>query len=243
MAALLAASAAILAGGLVRGYSGFGASMFWVASLSLVYAPASVVPTVLALEVLVSLVLVPGVLGQVHWRSMSWLLAGTVLTMPAGIALLSMVPERPMRVVVALAVLAGTLALAAGVQVAGSPGRRTALGAGTVCGVVNGSTGIGGPPAVLLYFSGTTAHEVSRATLIVYFMATDAIGLAMMAVAGLVDGRVVTQTALFTPLALVGILVGQALFRRSSGRSFRGVVLGILAVLSLGVLAQLAVGR
>lgn len=236
------AGAAILAGALVRGYSGFGASMFWVGTLSLVFAPATVVPTVLALEVLASLVLSTGVRGRVEWRSMSWLLLGTVVTMPLGVQLLTVLPERPMRVVVALAVLAGTLTLAVGVRAASPVGRGTALVAGGVCGVVNGSTGIGGPPAVLLYFSRATAHDVSRATLIVYFLATDAIGLLMMSWAGLVDGTVAAQAALLAPLAVVGILAGQQLFRRTGGRSFRGVVLGILAVLSLAILVRLALG-
>ena len=60
---LLAAAVAVLLGALVRGYTGFGASMFWVASLALIYPPSGVVPTVLLLEVLASLVLVPSV-----WR-------------------------------------------------------------------------------------------------------------------------------------------------------------------------------
>lgn len=235
---LVGACAAVLAGAVVRGYSGFGASMFWVASLSLLYTPVSVVPTVLALEVLASLALAPAARRDVDWRSMGWLLAGTAVTTPAGIALLAVVPEQPMRVLVALSVMTGTVALACGVQAAGSPRRRTSVLAGTVCGVVNGSTGIGGPPAVLLYFSGGTAHQVGRATLIVYFLAMDALGLALMGLAGLVDQDVAVQTFLFAPLALLGILAGQAVFRRSSGRRFRGVVLAVLAFLSLAVLAQ-----
>lgn len=232
------AAVAVLAGALVRGYTGFGASMFWVASLSLVYAPADVVPTVLVLEVLASLVLMPAVVGQVHWRSMSWMLGATVLTMPLGIALLSVLPAQPMRVVVAVTILLGTLALASGARLSTRPGPGTAMLAGSISGVVNGSTAIGGPPAVLLYFSGSTDHEVGRATLIAYFLGTDAIGFAMLAGAGLVDGAVLVHAAVFAPLALAGIGVGQWIFRRSQGRSFRAVVLAVLGVLSVAMLVR-----
>jgi uncharacterized membrane protein YfcA len=235
---VVAAALAVMAGALVRGYTGFGASMFWVASLSLIYPPAGVVPTVLALEVLASLTLLPAVIGKVHWRSMSWMLAATVVTMPLGVALLSVLPARPMRILVAVAILAGTLALASGVRLARSPGTRAALAAGSVSGVVNGSTGIGGPPAVLLYFSGATEHQVGRATLIAYFLGTDALGFAMMAGAGLVDHRVLLHAAIFAPLALAGIWLGQRRFARSSGARFRTVVLAVLGVLSVAMLLR-----
>lgn len=238
MLLVVAAAVAVLAGALVRGYTGFGASMFWVASLSLIYPPAGVVPTVLALEVLASLTLLPAVVGKVHWRSMSWMLAATVLTMPLGVALLSVLPARPMRILVAVAILAGTLALASGVRLARSPGTRSALAAGSVSGIVNGSTGIGGPPAVLLYFSGTTEHQVGRATLIAYFLGTDAVGFAMMAGAGLVDHAVLLHAAIFAPLALAGIWLGQRGFARSSGARFRTVVLAVLGVLSVAMLLR-----
>jgi uncharacterized membrane protein YfcA len=238
MTLVVAAAVAVLAGALVRGFTGFGASMFWVASLSLIYAPSGVIPTVLALEVLASLSLLPSVAGQVQWRSMSWMLAATVVTMPIGVMLLSVLPARPMRVVVAVAILLGTLALASGVRLAGRPGTRTALAAGSVSGVVNGSTGIGGPPAVLLYFSGSTEAQVGRATLIAYFLGTDSLGFAMMAVAGLVDRQVLLHAAIFAPLALIGITVGQHLFRRSSGRNFRAVVMVVLGALSVAMLVR-----
>ena len=241
MTLVLMACVAVLAGAVVRGYTGFGASMFWVASLSLIYAPASVVPTVLMLEVVSSLVLLPSVIGHVQWRSMSWMLAATIVTMPFGVALLAVLPERPMRVVVAAAILLATLALVGGVKLAGEPGRRTALTAGSVSGLVNGSTGIGGPPAVLLYFSGDTEAKVGRATLIAYFLATDAIGSIYMALYGLVDMSVLTHAAIFAPLALVGIALGQHVFGRTGGSGFRGVVVTVLLVLSVAMLARATV--
>ena len=235
---LLVATVAVLAGALVRGYTGFGASMVWVASLSLIYSPSSVVPTVLALEVIASLVLLPSVLREVHWSSMRLMLAATVVTTPIGILLLHVLPDREMRIVVAGAIFAASLAVASGVQLAGTPGRRTALTAGSVSGVVNGSTGIGGPPAVLLYFSDETAAEVGRATLIAYFLGTDAVGFLMMCASGLVDRSSLLHTALYAPLALGGIWLGQDLFRRTGGTGFKKVVLTVLLALSVAMLAR-----
>lgn len=238
MTVIVLASIAVLLGALVRGYTGFGASMFWVASLSLVYPPASVVPTVLALEVIASIALLPGAFRHVQWRSMRWMLASSVATMPLGILLLSTLPERQMRVVVAASILLATIAVACGVKLAREPGPVSALTAGSVSGLVNGSTGMGGPPAILLYFSSRSSTELGRSTLIAYFLGTDAIGFAMMAAYGLVDTPVMTHTLVFAPLALGGIALGQQIFKRTGGTGFRKVVLGVLLALSLATLGR-----
>ncbi len=242
MTILAIASFAVLVGAVVRGFTGFGASMFWVASLSLIYAPASVVPTVLALDVLASLLMLPSVHREVHWRSMRWLFLSSVLTMPLGVLLLSVVPDRPMRLVVALTILAATIVIGSGVRLSRAAGAGGALTAGSVSGVFNGATGVSGPPAILFYYSGATSHEVGRATLVVYFLGIDLVGFAMMAAVGLVDTAVLVQTAIFAPLALGGIALGQLAFRRSNGASFRGVVIGVLLMLSIGMLVRAALG-
>lgn len=228
---------AVLIGALVRGYTGFGASMFWVSSLSLIYPPTSVVPSVLLLEVAAGLLLVPMIAAEVKWREVAFLLVATTATMPLGVVLLSVVPARGMRLVVAAALLGATVAMAAGVNLTGRPGVRSILIAGAVTGVITGSTGIGGPPAVLLYF-GTAADQAKRATLIAYFLGADALGVAMMAAARLVDRGVLIHAAAFTPVALLGIAVGQRIYRRHGERGFRRVVVGVLVALSLGLLLR-----
>ena len=54
----------------VRGLSGFGASMIGIGSLSLLLPPVQVVPAFLALEILTTAHLLPGVWRQVDWRSL-----------------------------------------------------------------------------------------------------------------------------------------------------------------------------
>lgn len=238
MTTIVIAVLIVAVGAVVRGYSGFGASMFWVVSLTLLYPPSTVVPTVLALEVVASLSLLPAVWRQVEWRPMVWMLGATVVTTPFGIALLAWLPAESMRIVVAVAILAATLAMAVGATFGRRERVRTALGAGGVSGLVNGATGIGGPPAVLLYFSGAGDNAVGRATLIAYFLGTDAAGFAMMSGVGLVDREVLLHTAVCAPVALLGIAVGHALFERTDARGFRPVVLTTLGVLGVGVLLK-----
>ena len=59
--ALIFCVLAVLGGAFLKGYTGFGASMFWVTSLSLVLPPVQVVPMLMIFEVVSSLVLLPGI--------------------------------------------------------------------------------------------------------------------------------------------------------------------------------------
>ena len=68
---------AVLAGAYLKGYTGFGASMLWMTSLSLVLPPLQVVPMVLMFEVVTSIALLPQIRKEVRWRSIGWLLLAT----------------------------------------------------------------------------------------------------------------------------------------------------------------------
>ena len=55
---------------IVRGFSGFGFSLLAISALSLVYAPAEIVPSIFMLELAASLNLLPSIWKDVHWRSL-----------------------------------------------------------------------------------------------------------------------------------------------------------------------------
>ncbi len=59
-----------------------------------------------------------------------------------------------------------------------------------------------------------------------------------MALYGLVDRPVLVHAALFVPLAVVGIVVGQRLFTRHGVRGFRVVVIVTLLVLAGAMLVR-----
>lgn len=230
--AMIAVAAVVVLGGLVRGFGGFGASMVWVAGMSLFLDPVVVVPTVLVLEVLASVQLLPSVWGQVHWRSLRWLLGGVLLGLPVGIWVLAVAADRPLRIAIAVAIGAAAVLMATGRGRAALPGRTATVAVGSASGVLNGAFAIGGPPAILMYFSSPQQVEVGRASLIAFFFCTDLLGIAVASGAGLVDGAVLGQSAVLWPLSLLGIAAGAAVHRRVGAGSLRNAVLWLLLPLA-----------
>ncbi|MFQ5773154.1 MAG: TSUP family transporter [Kiloniellaceae bacterium] len=242
LAALAFALAAVTLGAVVRGYSGFGSSLIWMSSLSLVFAPVLVVPAVYILEVLASGRLLPAVWREADWRSIKWLLLGTLLGTPPGLYLLSTLPAAPVRVAISLVVFGATLLIWRGFALKSVPGPAPTVLTGLACGLLNGWTGIGGPPAILFYFSSPAAVAVSRASLIAFFLAIDAFGFVMATTQGLVTGQVLLLAAILSVPVLLGITVGNRRFIRTEPESFRRFVLILLTLLSLAVFVRAVIG-
>lgn len=234
------ALAAVFFAAVVRGYAGFGFSAFVVGSLSLAWPPAQVVPLVLMLEIAAGIHLLPSVWRDVDWRQLGWILAGALIATPFGVELLHRLPADTMRLVISLAILAAALAIATGGTLRGGQGAAQVFGAGLVSGAANGAAGIGGLPLVALFLWNRTSARALRATLAVYFIASDSYALAVAGGRGLVTGSVIEHFVWsLLPLAL-GVWLGNRRFARSSGRSFRGVAIGLLMLLAgLGVVRAL----
>ena len=136
---------AVLGGAFVKGYSGFGASMMWVASLSLVFPPDRVVPMVLLWEVASSLQLLPEVWNRIEWRSLGWLFLGACVATPLGVHLLATVPATTIRVGIGVVVLLGSFLIWRGLAWRGHPSPAATTSVGFAFGLLNGSTALGGP--------------------------------------------------------------------------------------------------
>ena len=238
-AALVAIGAISLLAFVVRGLSGFGSSMVGIGGLSLLLPPAQVVPAFLALELLTTLHLLPGIWRQVDWRSMRWLVAGCALSTPLGLLALAGTDANPMRLAVSACLLLIALFMLSGaarrVAPRQTPGPLGALGVGMASGALNGAAGIGGPPVIVFYFA-TTGAAVSRASLIAYFVFTDVYALAWASGTGLLANAAWPLIMAALPFSLTGVWLGQRLYLRLDEARLRRLVWCLLAALgALGV--------
>jgi uncharacterized protein len=223
---------------IVRGFSGFGFSLLAVSALSLVYAPATIVPAIFMLEIAASLHLLPSIWKDVHWRSLMPLTLGCLIATPLGVYALAHVPARPMQIALAVFVLIATALLWRGFALQSMPGRIASIAAGAASGLANGAFGIGGPPVVLFYFSSPAGHIAGRASLIAFFLFTDVIGLANQSVHGLVTQDALIRAATFLPFLLAGVWIGQRQFMKMDQAMFRKGVLCLLALLAAMILVK-----
>ena len=231
--------AASLAAFVVRGLSGFGSSMIGIGALSIVLPPAQVIPAFLAVELLTTVNLLPSVWRQIDWRSLRWVVAGCAVTTPLGLTVLATLDPNPMRLAVSGCLLAIALLMLSGLAERLAPRQRPgaagAFAVGGVAGLLNGAAGIGGPPAIVFYFS-TTGTAVGRATLIAFFLFTDVYALAWAGGAGLLANTGWQLIAVALPFSLLGIWIGQRIYLQLDDTRLRRLIWLVLAVVgALGV--------
>lgn len=250
---LVLAFLAVLAGAAIQAATGIGLALVSAPALLPQLPPAEVVSTILGLNAaLCALALArePALAREARAGSV---LAGALVGTPVGVLGLLMIDPQ-----LAQLVIGGAL-LVSGVFIAIRPPRpipREGLGgalAGILSGLLNGGTGLSGPPiAVYVANQGWEARRV-RATLLVTFLASSIEGLATLAVTGGLSSHALVPVATLLPAVVLGVgLVGlsgwlvarvpragwlpdDGLLRRSLGLlvalgGVSGLVRGLLAV-------------
>lgn len=237
--ALVASATIALLAGFVRGFTGFGFALAAVPGLTLLVEPALVVPSVLALQVVAGVHLVPATIRDVDWRSVLPILAAAIAVTPAGTLLLARVPPDAMR-----AAIGGLLLAAVAVLWRPRPSRPAGmavrLATGIASGLLNGSTAMSGPP-VIAYFVRAASPRVARASMLAYFLLVAIAGVASAALAGQVTRRAILLAAWLLPSLVLGTALGHRAFAAAADDQWRRVVLGVLgAVAGLAILRAAA---
>lgn len=229
--ALAFCAVAIFVAAVIRGFTGFGSSLMWVPSLSLVLPPVAVVPITFLLEFAASLHLLPSVRKQSDWPSLWRIWLGAAVGVPAGLYIISVVPADVTRAAVALTVIVAAALLWQGVRLkAAFNGAQVTL-VGGAAGLLTGSVGIPGPPVFLYFLSAPLEIAVSRASIITFLLGAGALGSIFAAVQGLLGVDSLVRAALLLPLVLGGNYLGAHAFGRADPeRARRGALVMLMAV-------------
>ena len=225
-----------LAGGLVRGTTGFGAAMVMTPPLALLMGPRLAVPVTLLLETFAAAPMLPAAVVMARWRAIAPISIAAVLAVPLGAYLLAGADPVTLRRLIALTVIVFSVALLSGRRYEGAQRLPTSLALGALSGTMLGATSIGAPPVILYLLSGPDCAAVTRANLTLYVVVISAAGLAMLGVAGLLDSATIRVAAELTMPFVGGVWAGSRLFSRFSDQRFRQLTMVFMFLVSIGVL-------
>lgn len=235
-AALLVALLAALLAGVVTGLTGFGLALISTPILLFVYEPKTVVVLTAIFSIFINTAVVWDSWHESHKRLALTLLVPSLIGVVVGVEVLRVIDPDYVRLGVGMIVVFSALLLVRDVRLPGADTRWGTLVAGSASGMLSTSTGLAGPPVVLLLASrGLPKHEF-RGTSALYFLPMSVAGIAVLALRGLVDASEVPLGLLLVPAAIVGKALGTALLRRVSEGAFRAVTLGLVILTgTLGV--------
>ena len=223
----------VLFAALMRAFSGFGFALMAVPVFSLFLVPGDAVVLSALLTLLVSGITYKAWFGKYPTELMPPSVAGSIVGTGIGVYFLSSLSVEQFQLWIGLSVIVACVLLSRFKprESAGSPALAGVVGVGS--GLMNGAFAIPGPP-VIVYVMATIHDPVkSRAFLMAFFIASNAISLMMFWIAGLVTSTPFYLLLVAFPVMLLGDRLGAWLFLRVGGQAYRPVAL--IVSLSVGV--------
>jgi uncharacterized membrane protein YfcA len=233
-----AAAAIVLAGGLVRGLTGFGAGLVMVPLLTLLWGPVEAIGTMVGIGMISLIQIVPPALRVVPLREVAPLLAGSALLTPVGIYFLVSLDPQLVTKIIAVVILAVTATMLAGWTYRGPQGALPGFIAGGLTGFINGVAGAGGPITVVYVMSAKAQAQIQRASIILGMGLSSFVTIGGLIVAGSFGQRVLTHVVVFALPAAVGTWAGAKLFHVLPADMFRRIVLWFLVAVGLAILLR-----
>jgi uncharacterized protein len=132
------------------------------------------------------------------------------------------------RLAIGVVVVFSALLLLRDVRLPGAGSRWGPLVAGSTSGALSTSTGLAGPPIVLLLAARDLPKHAFRGTSALYFLAMSLVGIVVLSLRGLVEGGDLQLAAVLIPAAIVGKAIGTAALKKISEAAFRTISLGIV---------------
>lgn len=222
--------AAVLAGGLVRGFSGFGGALIYMPAAAAVLPPVWALITLTLIDIAGPVPNLPGAWAGARRREVAVLLAGAVPALPLGVWALSRLPQDPFRWGLSAFVGLLLVLMIMGWRYRGPIGDALVGMIGVIGGFLGGLTGMAGPPVIVFYMAAGHAPAVMRANLLVFFLAVDLLVLATLAVSGLLEAVPVAIAALLAPVYMIANMAGARLFNPALAGVYRPLAYGVIAL-------------
>jgi uncharacterized membrane protein YfcA len=232
--AILVVPAVIFLATLIRSALGFGEALIAVPLLALIIPVEVAAPVAVLVSATVAAIVVVQDWHMIDLPSARRLVLSTLLGIPAGLVLLTEVPEALVKATLAIIIIAfSAFRLASRARITLSDDRLAWL-FGFSAGVLGGAYGMNGPPLVVYGSLRRWSPEHFRATLQGYFLPASLVGMGGYWWAGLWVPAVTRYFLASLPLVLAATLLGRVLHRRMDGRAFLNAV--HVALVGIGML-------
>ena len=235
-ARLAVVAVAVVIGGFMRGFVGFGGALVIVPVLSLAFGPKTAVAATSIMGLPAMLQLLPEAVRFSERPVVVPVGLATLLATPIGSWILVAADPGLMKIVISGLVVSMAAMLAVGWRPKREVGLAGLITAGVAGGLVQGSAGIGGPPVVAVALSRPGTAKAQRANVLALMTAITVSSFAPLLSWGLFTREALAIGILLLPVYLAATALGSRYFAQGGQRHFRGAALATLAAVGLGTL-------
>jgi uncharacterized membrane protein YfcA len=223
----------IFTASIVRGFNGFGFSAISVSGLSFILPPIEIVPIILLLEVFVSIFMIPYIWNKIDWKFVIQILIGIIIGSPIGLLLLKYLSPQITHLIICLVVIFFSLLLMRGYVNLKINNLFSKIATGTISGVVNGFSTLGGLPVALFLLVTSIQPAVIRGSLAALFFLTDIYAFTLSFFSGIIDMITIYRVLSIILVLPLGVYIGDKFFVKAKEATYRKVVFYFLILISL----------
>ena len=218
---------------IIRGFNGFGFSATCISGFSFILPAIEIVPIILALEVIISVFMIPYVWNKIDWNFVFKLLIGITIGSPIGLYLLKYLSPDVTHLAVCLLIIFFSLILMRGYENQKINNNYVKIFTGIISGILNGLTTLGGMPVALFLLATSIQPAIIRGSLAALFFLTDIYAFILSFFAGIVDLTTIYRTVPLIIILPIGVYIGNKFFVKSKEETYRKVVFYFLIFISI----------
>lgn len=209
----------ILVASILQTSTGFGFSILATPFLLLIFKPIEAIQINLILSLVISCSLLTKIRNDIDFRILKRFVIGSASGLPIGIIIFLLIDINKLKLGISLIILVLTIILMLQFRINQTKGRDFLVGG--LSGSLTTSIGMPGPP-LLLYFSGTdTQKEKLRGTTLAFYLFIYFVSLLIQIIFAGTDKTIWISSGFALPLVLVGLYLGQLLFKYINQSLFR----------------------
>lgn len=227
----------VMLGATMQGMTGLGFALVSVPILVMFEDARSVIVTTLILSSLLNALILYQARDHITLRDAGPITLGSVLGVPFGSYLLSVLSPEALKLMVSVLVLAFSIPLLLGYSRSFRHLQAASVGIGAVSGALQSSTSMGSPPVVLFMANQGISKESFRGTLVLRSMAASALSVVVLVPSGMINSSIALHALLMAPALLVGFVLGSRLLKLVPQQTFKKVTILLIAGTALLSLA------
>ena len=230
---MVLAAGVILFGGLIRGFIGFGGALMIIPTLAVIFTPKEAVALHLMMEIPGTLQLMPAGIRNCDRRTVIPTLAAIMLAMPVGAFALATVDPQPMRIAISIFVLIMVFLLAMDWRYPGKIGTGVLSVSGGISGVVQGATGMGGPPVAAILLSRKDDDDTTRGNMMLLMGSIVLVAFPVQWYFGILTAKTVMLGLFAGVIYVLATWLGSRFYHFGGQRIYRQSALGVLGAIAL----------
>ena len=223
----------VLIASIIRGFNGFGFSAICISGFSFILPAIEIVPIILALEVIISIFMVPYIWNKIDWKFVFKILSGIIMGSPIGLYLLKHLNPETTHLSVCLLIIFFSILLMKGYSNQTINNNYGKIFTGIVSGILNGLTTLGGMPVALFLLITSIQPAIIRGSLAALFFLTDIYAFILSFFAGIIDITTIYRVVPLTIILPIGVFIGNKFFVKSKEETYRKVVFYFLIFISI----------